>query len=61
MTSSPPLRRQAFRLSLKHQASSPTLKHQASKLTLKYQVRLTTYDINLEDLTGLIYLFDRSS
>ena len=52
MTSSPLLKRQAFRLSLRHQASNSVLKHQAW---------LTTHVRNTEDLAGLICPSDRSN
>ena len=52
MTSSPLLKRQAFKLSLRHHASSSTLKHQAW---------LTTHVRNTENLAGLICPSDRSN
>ena len=52
MTSSPLLKRQAFKSSLRHQASSSELKHQAW---------LTTHVRNTENLAGLICPSDRSN
>lgn len=61
MVSSAPLRHQASRSLLRHQVSSLALKHQVSRRMLRHKVWLTMHVRNLEDLTELIFPFDRST